>query len=143
MTDKIVYFNFEGRPIQDGALIKTNKNLAKLSDLMAGIIYSKKLQSSPHEIAKALPNVKIINDPELLNFAGYVFNNDAASDNVPFSSETRNYETGIRLSHAFHNHKQIYIIYLNRIKQTHQGTHHMRYAKIAEKKIEEKKVKII
>lgn len=135
MNDKIAYLNFEGHSINNGVLIKTNASLSKLTDLMAGIIFSQKLDSKPIDIAKQLPQCKILHNQSLLESADYVFNNDAASDNVPFSYETRHFNTGIRISHAFYDHQQIYTINLSRIKQTHHGTHYMQFAKKAEKKL--------
>lgn len=136
MNTKIAYLNFEGHSIDNGVLIKTKASLPKLTDLMAGIIFNQKLDSKPIDIAKQLPQCQIVHNQSLLESANYVFNNDAASDNVPFSYETRHYNTGIRISHAFYDHQQIYTINLSRIKQTHHGTHYMLFAKKAEKELD-------
>lgn len=122
---KIVFFNYVNKPNESGGMIKTNLSFYELSKLLAGHLFSQQLTSNPKVIAENLPKTKSLDakkHPELFEFASHLFNNDAASEKVPINKELEFFDTGIRKSHAKYNNQTVYIINLNRIKETHTGT---------------------
>lgn len=137
MKDKIIYINYPRQNPLDGAILKTNEDFYHVTGDLMGLMLSD-CHLKPREIAEKMPACQFIEHAQhepLYSFAIYVYNNDAASDKVPISRELKDFDTGIRKSHVNYHEKPVYVIDLEMVKKTHQGTNSRHYQKRVKKRI--------